>query len=555
NAFDATVRAMKEISGAVIAITLVLMAVFIPSAALPGITGEMFRQFALTIAASTFFSAVCALTLSPALCALLLKAHVLDHNQQPKRAFILFRPFAWAAALFNTVFDAITRVYTAIISITTRVAAVMVLLLIGVMVFTSYLYTRVPTGFVPAEDLGFVVVAAQLPDGASLERSDAVIAQVNTLLRGDDKGTPGVNGVANVVTLSGFSVLDGNGTNLANAWIVLEPWDERVKSKRSVNAIIAEINQRVSAIKDANFLVFSLPAIPGLGNASAIDMRIQDRGNLGRAALQQSVNETIGAMMSQQPRKLAFAFSSYREGVPQLFVDLDREKALKMDVPLQTVFDALQTYLGSAYVNDFNQFGRTWQVTAQADAGFRLKPQDITRLEVRSRSGRMVPLGAMLTVTDGFGPERVTRYNMYVTATVNGIPLPGVATGDAMGTMAAAAKNALPTEMGFEWAGLSYQESRVGSQGTIVFGIAILLVFLILAAQYESFITPIAVVLSIPLVVIGAMAALYYRDLDNNVFTQIGLVLLVGLGAKNAILIVEFARENRAKGMPIRQAA
>ena len=241
--------------------------------------------------------------------------------------------------------------------------------------------------------------------------------------------------------------------------------------------------------------------------------------------------------------------------MPQLAVELDRERVLKMDVPLQSVFDTLQAYLGSAYVNDFNQFGRTWQVNLQADSPFRLTPADITRLQVRNRRGDMVPLSAFLTVRDSYGPERVNRYNMYTAATVNGIPIPGVASGDAMATMSAAARAALPPEMGIEWSGLSFQESRVGSQGLIVFALAILLVYLVLAAQYESFATPIAVVLSIPLVVIGAVTALWYRHLDNNVFTQIGLVLLVGLGAKNAILIVEFARENRAAGMSIRDAA
>jgi len=547
--FDATVRAMREISGAVIAITLVLMAVFIPTATLPGITGQMYRQFALTIAASTLLSAICALTLSPALCALLLR-----HGGAHARPWLLLRPFSMGGKLFNRAFDLLTHLYGAIASLTTRLAALMVLLLIGLVMFTGYLYTRVPTGFVPNEDLGFVVVAAQLPDGASLERSKAVIDRVSTLLRGDGK-EPGVAGVADVVTLAGFSVLDGNGTNLANAWIVLEPWDARAKTGRGIPQIIGEINRKVATIQESQFLVFSLPPIPGLGNASAIDMRILDRGNLGRSALQQAVGESIGAMMGQQPPKIAYAFSSYRAGVPQLTVDIDRERVLKMDVPLQTVFDTLQTALGSAYVNDFNEFGRTWQVTLQADARFRLSAQDITRLQVRNRHGDMVPLGAILTVRDSYGPERVTRYNLYTAATVNGIPIPGVATGEAMGTMAAAAKNALPLEMGFEWSGLSFQEARVGGQGVVVFGLAILLVYLILSAQYESFATPIAVVLSVPLVVIGAMVALRVRNLDNNVFTQIGLVLLVGLGAKNAILIVEFARENRAAGKPIRASA
>ncbi len=553
---DATLRAMSEISGAVVAITLVLMAVFIPTAALPGITGIMYRQFALTIASSTLLSAICALTLSPALCALILQAHKPDHARKPARGLgLLMLPFTAGARLFNWIFDGLTTAYAAVVGVSTRVAAVMVLLLAGAYAGSSALYTSVPTGFVPPEDLGFVVVAAQLPDGASLERSREVIERVGGILRGDGPGRPGVDGVQDVVTLAGFSVLDGNGVNFANAWIVLEPWDVREKKHRPSSVIIAEINQRLQPIMESQFLVFSLPPIPGLGNASAIDLRIQDRGGLGRDALQQAVGESIGAMMGQQPRSLAVAFSSYRAGVPQLFAEIDREKVLKMDVPLQSVFDTLQAYLGSAYVNDFNQFGRTWQVSLQADAKFRLRPQDITRLEVRARNGTMIPLGSLMYVRDSFGPERVTRYNMYPAATVNGIPMPGVASGEAMGSMAACVNSSIPREMGFEWSGLSFQESRVGSQGLLVFALAILLVYLILAAQYESFVTPIAVVLSVPLVVPGAMATLSMRGLENNVFTQIGLVLLVGLGAKNAILIVEFARENRARGVSIRQAA
>jgi HAE1 family hydrophobic/amphiphilic exporter-1 len=545
SAREATVKAMSEISGAVIAITLVLMSVFIPAAALPGITGEMYRQFALTIASSTALSAVCALTLSPALCALMLIAHT---PGEKKKAFILFRPFVWFGSVFNRIFDAITTVYTWIIRGTVRVAALMIIPFAAVVVLTSYVFTQVPTGFVPDEDLGFVVVAAQLPDGGSLERSKAVIDRVSEIVQK-------VEGVEDVVSLSGFSVIDGQSGNYANAWIVLKPWDERAKSGRGVNEIMADINQKVQPIQDSQFLVFSLPAIPGLGNASAIDMRIQDRASLGRGAVEQAAQDVIAASMGQQPAKVAYAFTSYRSGVPQLFLDIDREKVLKLDIPLQSVFDTLQTYLGSAYVNDFNSFDRTWQVNLQADSKFRLVPQDITKLEVRTRGGEMIPLGTLMTVRDTVGADRVQRYNMYPTATVFGIPMPGVSSGEAMATMRAAAQNSLPLGMGFEWSSLSFQEARTGNQAAIVFTLAIVLVYLILAAQYESFITPIPVVVSIPLVIIGAMLALDFRGMDNNVFTQIGLVLLVGLGAKNAILIVEFARENRAKGMPIRESA
>ncbi len=555
---EATIRAMGEITGAVVAITLVLMSVFVPAAALPGITGEMYRQFALTIAASTALSAVCALTLSPALAALLMTLHA-DHGHARPRPWtigrIVFWPFTAFGWLFERGFDALTVVYAACIRLTVRGAALTLLPFAAILLATAWFYGRVPTGFVPNEDLGFVVVAAQLPDGASLERSIDIADRIRALLLKDGDGRDGVDGVQNVITLAGFSVLEGNAANLANAWIVLEPWDVRERKHRSLEQIMGEINARLAPIQEAQFLVFSLPAIPGLGNASAIDMRLQDRGNLGREALEAASRDAISAMMGQQPPTIAFAFSSFRSGVPQIYLDIDRERILRMNLNLQDVFDALQGFLGSIYVNDFNQFGRTWQVNLQADSRFRQSREDIARIEVRNREGEMVPLGAVLTVRDIVGPDRVNRYNMYTASTINGIPIPGATTGDAMRTMAAAARSAIPPEMGYEWTALAYQEARVGNQGLLVFALAILLVYLILAAQYESFATPLAVVLSVPLVIIGAMAALWYRGLDNNVFTQIGLVLLVGLGAKNAILIVEFARENRAKGMTIGEAA
>ncbi len=551
---EATIQAMGEIIGPIIGITLVLMSVFLPTAALPGITGEMYRQFAITIAVTTLLSAINALTLKPTQSALWLKAHD-DHT----RGWAILAPLRWAAWLFNQVFAAITHAYAGTARFAIRAWPLTVLLFGGVLYLTYFIYVRVPGGFVPNEDLGFVVVAAQLPDGASLNRTSVVADRVRALIQPvrDAQGRllSGVDGVADVSTMSGFSLIDGSGANLANAWIVLEPWDVRERKHRSVEAILADVNARVQPIQEANFLVFTLPAIPGIGNAAAIDMRLLDRGNQGRAALEQAAYAAMGAMMGQQPPKIAFAFSSFRAGVPQLYLDIDRERLIRMDVNLQSVFETLGTYLGSAYVNDFNWYGRTWQVNLQADAPFRLRPDDALRLEVRSGRGEMVPLGAAVKVKDGFGPDRVTRYNMYPSATINGIPVPGVSSSEAMDTMAAAARTAIGPEMGYEWSGLSYQESKLGNQGLLAFVLATVLVYLILAAQYESFFTPVAVVLSVPLVIIGAMIALWLSDLDNNVFTQIGLVLLVALGAKNAILIVEFARDHRRQGMPIVEAA
>jgi len=549
---EATIRAMTEIFGPVVAITLVLMSVFIPTAFLPGLTGQMYRQFALTIAASTGLSAVCALTLSPALCAVFLKAtHAADGTRH--KGFILFRPFRWLGDAFNWVFARLTAAYAWLARWTCRLAPLTVLLYLGVLAGSFYLYTRLPTGFVPDEDLGFVMVDLQLPDGASLQRTRAVVDRMAEQVMQ-------VEGVEDVTAIAGFSMLNGQGSRNGVSWIVLDPWDERIKTHRDVNSILDEIRARMDKIQDGQFLAFALPAIPGIGNASGFDMRLQDRGNVGRQAMEQAVSGVAGSAMGQvmpstgQPGLVA-AFSSYRAVVPQLYLDIDREKVLRMGVPLEDVFGALQAYMGSSYVNDFNRFSRTWQVNIQAAPEFRLQPEDVLRLEVRNASGDMIPVSTFATIRDAFGPDQVTRYNLYPSAQLNGIPAPGVSSGQAMGLAEAAAATELPPGIGFEWTGMSYQEQLQGGQGPLVFALGILLVYLILAAQYESWTTPLAVVLSVPLVVAGAAVALNIRGLDNNVFTQIGLVLLIGLGAKNAILIVEFARESRAKGARIIDAA
>lgn len=543
-AAQATTKAMQEIFAPVIAITLVLMSVFIPMAALPGITGEMYRQFALTIAASTFLSAINALTLSPALCALLLKPHSPHHQPGP-----LARALGLPARLFNSAFDAFTAAYAFATRWLIRLWPVSLAAFAGVLALTAWSYSRVPTGFVPDEDLGFVVVAAQLPDGASLERSESVVQRVKDVALQ-------IDGVKNAVSLSGFSLLDGQLSNYANLWIVLKPWDDRLKGGRSVNAIMNDLRAGVAPIQDAQFLVFSLPAIRGLGNASGFDMRLLDVGNVGRQQLQDAtLGMIIGGNDKARTPAVAYAFSSYRAGVPQVYVDVDRERALKMDVPLASIFETLQTALGQAYVNDFNLYGRTFQVNTQAEARFRMAPEDVRKLQVRTRKGEMVPLASVVNVQDSIGPDRVARYNLYVSSTLNGAPARGASSGDTLAAMEKLAAETLPEGVRFDWTGMSYQEKQVGGQIIVVFGLGILLVYLILAAQYESWTAPLSVVLSIPLVVIGAVFALNLTGLDNNVFTGVGLVLLVGLGAKNAILIVEFARQARATGTPILDSA
>jgi hydrophobe/amphiphile efflux-1 (HAE1) family protein len=504
----------------------------------------MYRQFALTIAASTALSAICALSLSPALCRIFLRH---EHGDgKAKRGFILFAPFRWISAGFERVFDGITAAYAFVSRLSCRAWPISLVAFGASIAAVGFIYVRVPTGFVPAEDLGFIAVSATLPDGASLSRSDRVIREVaDKVLK--------VDGVADVTALSGFSLLDGNGSNYANAWVILKPWEERYEHGRSINAIIADINAIVAPVQEARFLVFGLPPISGLGNTTGLDMRVQDRAAAGRDALGRGVEQLAGSANGQPG--IALSFSSYRPGVAQIYLDIDREKAIRLGIPIQSVFQTLQASLGAAYVNDFNEFGRTFQVNVQADALFRQTPQDIGRLEVRTGDGRMVPLSTLLTVSDTIAPNKVERYNLYQSATVTTLLRPGTSSGAGMGTLERVALESLPAGMTIEWTGMSFQERLVGSSGLIVFALGLILVYLILAAQYESWLVPMSVVLSIPLVIIGAMVALLVRGLDNNIFTQIGLVLLVGLGAKNAILLVEFARESRAKGMGIVDAA
>ncbi len=545
---EATLRAMQEIFGPIVAITLVLMSVFLPSAALPGITGQMYRQFALTIAASTGISAVCALTLSPALCAILLTRHNAD-----QRGPLLLRPLRWLADGFNALLDGLTRGYAGVTRVACRAALLTILILGGVYYFSFEIYQRVPGGFVPNEDLGFVIVAIQLPDGAAFERTDAVVEAVEQQLQQ-------VPGVRDVTALSGFSVMDGIGSNFGTCWVVLDDWDERAKHAQGIPFVMGAVGEITAKFEQAQMLVFSLPAISGLGNTSGFDLRVQNKqpDSITREQQQELVQQLIGDAMGQTraggPTLLA-AFSSFRAGVPQLFLDIDREKVMRLGIPLEAVFETLQTSLGSAYINDFNLFNRTFQVNVQADARFRLQPQDILRLEVRNRDGAMIPINTFTSVKETIGPDRIARYNMYPAATINGIPAPGVSSGQSIAMMEQLAAHSLPAGMGFEWTGMSLQEKLAGGQALAVFGLALLVVYLILAAQYESWATPLAVVLSVPLVLIGAMLALELRGLDNNIFTQIGLVLLIGLGAKNAILIVEFARDGRARGLTIVEAA
>ncbi len=530
---DAAIRAMDEITGAIIGITLVLMAVFIPAAFLGGITGQLYRQFSLTIAVTTLISAVNALTLKPVQCSLWLR----PHDESRKNVF---------SRGFEAGFDKIMIVYANVVSFLVRHVPVMIVLWAIAMGITYYAFTIVPTGFLPQEDDGLIMINAQLPDGASLQRTDSTMKQVMEVLKSTD-------GIAGYSLMPGNSILDGAGPTLGCGFAALLPWDERLKKGRTKVVIMTELARKLSQIQDAIVFPFSKPPISGLGQSGGFEMWLQDRGGIGLQALGQSAGLLIRD--AESDGRLRSVNTTFRPVVPAIFVDVDRTKVMTLHVPLQSVFDTLRAYLGSTYVNDFNEFGRTWQVMVQAEAKFRDSPDDISRLQVRNLEGQMVPIGTLAKIRYSLGPLRIDRYNMYPAVRVLGEPAPGVSSGQALNVMENLAADTLPPGAGYEWTGMAYQEQQAGGQIFVVFGLAIFIVVSILAAQYESWIDPIAVVAIVPLAVLGALIGLMIRSMDNNLYTQVGLVLLVGLSAKNAILVVEFARKQQAAGMSAVEAA
>jgi HAE1 family hydrophobic/amphiphilic exporter-1 len=524
---------MSEVSGPVIATTLVLLAVFIPTAFLPGITGQLYRQFALTIAVSTVFSSINALTMSPALAALLLKP-----PKEKKNAF--FRAFDAAFARFEGGYMGIARVLV-------RRGFVMMVLFLAIGTATGWQFTKVPTGFLPTEDQGYLLVNVQLPDAASLERTGEVLARIDDIL----KETPGVQ---DWVSLGGFSMIDGtNASNAATVFVVMAPWAERSDPSLSQESILANLQRQLFAIQEAIAFAFPPPAINGLGVAGGFQMQLQDRGDIGLQELEKMAREIIQDGNGQSG--LTNLNTTFRASVPQVFAEVDRTKAKRLDISLNEVFGTLQAYMGSSYVNDFNRFGRTWQVKVQADHQFRVEPDDIRKLDVRNRAGRMVPIGTLVSVDRVLGPQTSLRYNLFPAASITGQAASGFSSGQALTLMEQMAALKLPDSFGFEWTGMSFQEKQVGAEAILVFALAITLVFLVLAAQYESWTSPAAVILVVPLAVLGTVLALVARGFDNNVYTQIGIVLLIGLASKNAILIVEFAREQRQQGKSIVEAA
>ncbi len=534
SAREAAIKSMEEISGAVIATTLVLLAVFIPTAFMGGMTGILYKQFALTIAAATFFSSINALTMSPALCALLLRP-TSEHRNWFWRGFNKF--LGWSTAR-----------YEGAVNLVVRRLSISMLLYVALSVLAFYSMTHTATGFVPSEDQGYAVATVQLPDGASLERTQQVMDQVNQIVA----DTPGI---AYNITFCGFNLLDNTAnSNMAGSVIVYKSWDERAgKHHETQRDMLGRINIGMSQIQGAMAMAFPTPALPGLGLAGGFEYQLQDRGSTGLQNLQQMAYELI--MDGNAQAGLTGMYTSFRANVPQLFVNVDRTKVKTLGVPMSNVFDTLQAYLGSSYVNDFNKFGRTFQVNMQAEARFRAQAQDITSLQVRNSAGQMLPLGTLAKVESTVGPQVVPRFNPYPAATIRGNAAPGYSSGQAIEILANMSKDKLPQSMGYAWSGITYQEVVAGGTGALVFVVAVVFVFLVLAAQYESWKLPIPVILAVPLALLGAFGALHARSLDNNVYTQIGLVLLIGLATKNAILIVEFARDLHTGGKGIVEAA
>ena len=527
----AAIKAMQEVTGPVIATTLVLLAVFVPTAFLPGITGQLYKQFALTIATATVFSSINALTLSPALCAILLRPTTEKRN-------FFFRAF-------NKAFDWGEGAYAAVVGVMVRRAAISMILFVGIVFVAGRGFGGLPTSFLPEEDQGYLVSGVQLPDAASQERTREVVRKIDAIL----KETPGV---AEWVTLGSYSILDTTVSSNASAfYIILKPFDQRIGIGQE--QIIAHLRREYAKIQEGMAFVFVPPAIFGLGNAGGFQLELQDRGGLGLTTLQQLATEMVQDGNAQSG--LVGLNSTFRATVPQLFLDVNRTQVKTMGVPLGNVFNTLQAYLGSTYVNDFNQFGRTFQVKVQADHRFRIKPDDVKRLYVRNEAGGMVPMGALVDIDYTLGPQMVRRYNLYPSAAINGQAKVGFSSGDALLLMEQMAADKLPASMGFDWTGLSLQEKQVGNEATLIFALAILLVFLVLAAQYESWTAPIAIVLSVPFALLGVVAALMAREMANDTYTQIGVVLLIGMASKTAILIVEFSREMRMQGKSVIESA
>jgi len=541
---DAAKRAMHEVTSPIIATALVLCAVFVPTAFISGLTGQFYKQFAITIAISTVISAFNSLTLSPALCAVLLKEHGAPKDWFARGMEVVL---GWFFRPFNRAFAWAGNRYSAGVASVLRKTAAALVVYVGLVFLTGWAFNKVPNGFVPTQDKQYLVAFAQLPDGASLDRSEAVIRRMSDI----GLKTPGVQ---SAVAFPGLSI---NGFTVApNAGIVffcLDPFEDRRTKALSGPAIATALNQKFGSIQEAFVLTVPPPPVNGLGTIGGFKLYVEDRADLGYDTLYQTVQSIVG--QSYKTPGLDSVFSTFTVNVPQLDADIDRIKAKEQGVPLQNLFETMQIYLGSLYVNDFNRFGRTYEVLAQADSSYRDRIEDITRLKTRNDRGQMVPLGAVVKVTETHGPDRAMRYNGYPAAEINGGPAAGYSSGQAEALIEKIAAGNLPKGMNFEWTELTYQRILAGNTAVYVYPLCILLVFLVLAALYESFRLPLAIILIVPMCLLFAITGVWLKGSDNNIFTQIGLIVLVGLACKNAILIVEFAKDKQDEGLSPVQAA
>jgi multidrug efflux pump len=539
NAREATRRAMDEVAGPIIAVALVLCAVFVPCAFIAGITGQFFRQFAITIAVSTIISTINSLTFSPAMAAILLRPR---GARRDPLTWVLDMSLGWFFWMFNKVFGFGTTSYGWIVGRLMRLHIVVLLVYVGLLVLTVWTFQKAPRGFIPQQDQGRLIVNVRLPDATSLERTNAAAAQVEQIAL----KTPGV---AHTVTTAGMSyLLQSNSANFASMFIVLKPFEERQSPNLRHTAIMAALRREwLKKVPDAHVTVFGASPIPGLGSAGGFKFMVEDRGGLGVKSLEQQMDGLVEKFKTVPG--LASATTQFRSNMPQFYLAVDRTKAASLGIPLGDLNNTLNMYLGSLYVNSYNEFGRHWQVTIQADGDFRARPDQIQLFEVRSKSGAMVPLSTLVKIREVGGPITVTRYNLYTSATINGNVLPGVSNGEAIAAINQVAEETLPRSMRIEWTELMYLQIRAGNTAIYVFFLSVVSVFLALAALYESWSLPLAVILVVPLCLLCSVVGIWQvTGRDVNIFVQIGLVVLVGLACKNAILIVEFAKHLQDKG-------